>query len=117
MSPGLPVTVPPLRLRGSTLRLDSEQRRAIREAVTELAGPRARVRVFGSRLDDTARGGDVDLLVELNEPALEPARLSAQIAARVSRAMHGRRVDVLIAAPNLQSHPVHEVARRTGEPV
>lgn len=99
------------------MRLDAEQRRAIREAVTELAGPHARARVFGSRLDDEARGGDVDLLVELKEPAQEPAMLSARIAARVSRAMHGRKVDVLISAPNLQSHPIHEVARRTGEPV
>lgn len=35
--------------------------------------------------------------------------------ARVSRAMHGRKVDVVISAPNLQSLPIHDIARREGE--
>lgn len=48
-------------------------------------------------------------------PAREPALLSARIAARVSRAMHGRKVDVVISAPNLQSLPIHDIARREGE--
>lgn len=97
------------------MRLGPEEIRVIRDAVAALAGPGARVRVFGSRLRDDARGGDVDLLVELPEPAREPALLSARIAARVSRAMHGRKVDVVISAPNLQSLPIHDIARREGE--
>lgn len=37
---------------------------AIRQLTRELAGERCSVRVFGSRLDDAAHGGDVDLLLE-----------------------------------------------------
>jgi len=97
------------------MRLSAEEVRVIRDVVAELAGDGARVRVFGSRVNDDARGGDVDLLVELPEPTREPAMLSARIAARMSRAMHGRKVDVLIAAPNLKTLPIHETARREGE--
>jgi hypothetical protein len=32
----------------------------------------------------------------------------------VSRALQGRRVDVLIDAPGLKCLPIHEVARRQG---
>jgi predicted nucleotidyltransferase len=42
------------------MRLSDDQARAIVTATRELAGPRARVRLFGSRLRDDARGGDVD---------------------------------------------------------
>lgn len=44
------------------------------------------VRVFGSRLDDAARGGDLDLMLELPEPVENPAILAARMSARVSRA-------------------------------
>jgi len=52
--------------------------------------------------------------VELPHPAEDPAPLAARIAGRISRAMQGRKVDVVLAAPNLKSLPIHEVARREG---
>jgi predicted nucleotidyltransferase len=42
------------------MRLSDDQARAIVTATRKLVGPRARVRLFGSRLRDDARGGDVD---------------------------------------------------------
>lgn len=72
------------------------------------------MRVFGSRLDDTAHGGDLDLMLELPEPADNPALISARLAALVSRLMHGRRVDVLLSAPNLLRLPIHDMAFREG---
>ena len=44
----------------------------------------------------------------------EPALLSARLASRVSRAMYGRRVDVLIKAPNLKMLPIHSIALAEG---
>lgn len=96
------------------MRLTSEQIGKIREIVHRQAGARAEVRLFGSRLDDNARGGDVDLYVELADEVDEPAMLAARIATQVSRHMHGRKVDVLLAAPNLKRLPIHDVARREG---
>ncbi|MCG5524773.1 nucleotidyltransferase domain-containing protein [Ectothiorhodospira haloalkaliphila] len=96
------------------MRLTPQQKTTIRRIVADQAGEAARVRLFGSRLDDTARGGDVDLLVELDEPVEQPARLSATLSARISRQMQGRRVDVVLSAPNLRHLPIHDVARREG---
>lgn len=50
------------------MRLSAEQTRQITRTVSQLAGGSAAVYVFGSRLDDTARGGDVDLLLETVTP-------------------------------------------------
>jgi hypothetical protein len=100
-----------------TMRLSPEAVDAIRSAARALAGPDARVRVFGSRLDDSARGGDVDLLLELPTPVAQPAWLSANLAARISRALGGRAVDVVISAPNLRRLPVHAHAQDNGIPL
>jgi hypothetical protein len=58
--------------------------------------------------------GGVDILLESAEPIENPALVSAQIAARISRLMHGRKVDVLLSAPNLQHFPIHEVTLKEG---
>lgn len=93
------------------MRLTAAQIAMIRESVIQLVGSSAHVWLFGSRVRDDARGGDVDLLLELDEAVAEPAQLSARLAARVSRAMYGRKVDVLIKAPNLKVLPIHTMAQ------
>ena len=72
------------------------------------------MRVFGSRLDDTAHGGDLDLMLELPEPVDNPALIAAQMSAPVSCAMFGRKVDVLRSTPNLMRLPTHEIAFKEG---
>lgn len=96
------------------MRLSQEHIRALKRLAEEEAGPSARLRLFGSRLDDAARGGDVDLLLELDAPVAHPAPLIARLAARASRAMGGRKVDVLLLAPNLMRQPIHDIAQRQG---
>jgi predicted nucleotidyltransferase len=96
------------------MRLRTDPVATIHQEVLNLAGDSARVWLFGSRVRDDARGGDVDLLVEMNEAVAEPALPSARLGARVSRSMHGRKVDVLIEAPNLLRLPIHAVAHAEG---
>jgi predicted nucleotidyltransferase len=72
------------------------------------------VTLFGSRAQDHLRGGDVDLLVEVAHAVDTPAVLSARLASRLSRAMDGRKVDVVLKAPNLQAQSIHQIAKQTG---
>lgn len=96
------------------MRLTAEQITAIKSIVLELCGSAVTVRLFGSRVDDNKRGGDVDLLLESHESIEDSMWLSAQVSARVSRTMEGRKVDVLVSAPNLESLPIHQVALEEG---
>ena len=95
------------------MRLTAAERAAIRETVRSVAGPGSRVRLFGSRLDDHARGGDIDLLVEIDHPVLRPALLSARIGARLQAALGDRRIDIVLTAPNLRADSIHRVAQAT----
>ncbi|MGM0984788.1 MAG: nucleotidyltransferase domain-containing protein [Pseudomonadota bacterium] len=96
------------------MRLSQPDIDAIKAVVTENCGERAVVRLFGSRLDDAAKGGDIDLMVELDEAVEHPARLSAWLSVKVMRATQGRKVDVILAAPNLEELPIHRIAREQG---
>lgn len=78
------------------MRLDEPVRQRIKQESLSLLGPGTRVRLFGSRTDDAARGGDIDLLVQ---PAVSPANpvlAECQLAARLQMALGGRKVDVII---------------------
>ena len=96
------------------MRLDASQQQMIRDEVATLLGAAAKVRLFGSRVRDGACGGDVDLLVELSVPVPDPAWSASRLEARLMRRLGGRRVDVLLAAPNIAEQPIHRVARVEG---
>ncbi len=96
------------------MRLKTYQVEIIRRVVAELAGDDAQVSLFGSRTDDNARGGDIDLLVEIPHPVDESAWLSARISGRISLRLGGRKVDVVLSAPNLAHLPIHDVAKKQG---
>src|SRR4030065_2006578 len=97
------------------MRLTDYEIQSILRLARQVAGSQVRVRVFGSRLDDTANGGDIDLMLELPEPVNNPALMAAQMSAQVSRTMHGRKVDVLLSAPNLMRLPIHDIAFKKGQ--
>ncbi len=65
-------------------------------------------------MDDSLRGGDIDLLVDCAHPVARPVWLAAQLTARLQRMLGDRRVDVLLTAPGMPDEPVHHVARADG---
>lgn len=97
------------------MRLTDEQVAGIRDVVRAEVGEQAEIRLFGSRLDDARKGGDVDLFVEVPHAVTNPALLSARISARVGRLMYGRQVDVVLSAPNLRKAAIHDIARARGQ--
>ena len=96
------------------MRLTPAQIDTIQSTVHAVLGEGAHVTLFGSRVDDSLKGGDVDLMVEVQQGIEDPAVVSARIASRISRVMHGRKVDVLLKAPNLLEQPIHRIASQEG---
>ena len=86
----------------------------LRKTIRAMVPDAVAVRLFGSRLDDSAKGGDIDLMIDFAQPIERPALLSARLAVTISRAMQGRSVDVVLRAPNLQEGSIHKVAEREG---
>ena len=96
------------------MRLGPEQARAIVAATHGLAGPDATLRLFGSRLHDTLKGGDTDLLVQCVHPAERPVWLAARTTARLQCLLGDPRIDVLLIDPTTPPEPVNRVAQSEG---
>ena len=80
------------------MRLSPQERSVIAQAGAETLPAGSRVWLFGSRTDDSARGGDIDLLVETLAPLtpMEDVDLSTRFAARIQRHLGERRIDVVM---------------------
>ena len=72
------------------------------------------MRLFGSRVNDSTRGGDVDLLIELPAEPEHLFDLQRRLSAQLLRALDSRPVDVLVVGPRTPRESVHEEALRHG---
>lgn len=97
-----------------TMRLSHEQRCIILEETARLLGPGARVRLFGSRVDDGARGGDIDLYIETDRPIANRAATASRLAAILQRALGEQRIDIVLTDPETAPPPIHTAARLEG---
>ena len=96
------------------MRLNEKLREIIKYEVANQLGADSVVRLFGSRVDDTQRGGDSDLLVEANLPMESRIQAECKLAARLFIRLGGRKVDVLIKTPNMPLQLVHQQALAHG---
>lgn len=96
------------------MRLTQDQIAAIHEAVAGVFGDRAQVWLFGSRVDDNKRGGDIDLLI-CPQPGDNDQLLRRKIRllGRLEQALGERKIDIVIEQP-ADARPIVRVARETG---
>lgn len=92
------------------MRLSKQQADIITREAKDIFGPDACVKLFGSRMDDNKRGGDIDLLIELPHPFTQSVLASAKLEARLMQTLGMQKIDVLISAPNLTATPIHAIA-------
>ena len=89
------------------MRLTKEQIRIIAKVVSRIAGEKAEVSLFGSRVNDQAKGGDVDMLIEVNQ------RLSRLDRGRIKMELEqalGLPVDILVHVRDTERTPFQTIA-------
>ena len=85
------------------MRLSDQEVRAIKNAVKKNFGDNVRVLLFGSRVDDTRRGGDIDLLVEY-DPAVEGTDLikkKLRTMSDIQFALGDQKIDIVTAPKSI----------------
>ncbi len=97
------------------MRLTEEERRIIRETVSEVYGPTAVVRLFGSRVHDYLRGGDIDLHIEAEDlgPEVFPSRRS-RLWASLQERLGEQKIDIVITRRGRSLKAIEQAAYEEG---
>lgn len=95
------------------MRLSQDQVDTIRTRIHEVMGAGSRIWLFGSRVDDARRGGDVDLYVQPSRPVALEQELLCRGALADALDLG---VDLVIARPG-EERPIERIARQTGTPL
>lgn len=90
------------------MRLSNQELNSIRSEILS-ADPDGKIFLFGSRADDSRRGGDIDLFVETSVRLDLKRRMLLEH--RISSACDTQ-VDLLFKAPDDDESPIHRIARQ-----
>jgi hypothetical protein len=94
----------------AAMRLDDNVAAAVREEIYRF-DPAAEIYLYGSRADDAARGGDIDLLVISDQLGFRDVlRLRTRILDRIG----WQQLDLLVRRPNQLTDPMLALALETG---
>ncbi len=98
------------------MRLTTFQISCIRDGVTKYFGNKSHVWLFGSRLDDKLKGGDIDLYIEpeTQDPAsLIDAKL--YFLSEIHQQIGEQKIDIVLHRSAIQQELlIHKIARENG---
>ena len=93
----------------TAMRLSPDQVQAIRQTAHRVLGEGAAIWLFGSRLDDHVKGGDVDLYVEAQpHPLMDEIRCKVELEESLDLPVD------LIVRPPLDSSLIAQIAKTQG---
>ena len=96
------------------MRITPDQVTAIKSAAKAVLGEHARVVLFGSRVNDKLKGGDIDLLVETPQVLPNRTETTGRIYAKLIKALGDRKIDLILKDAQTVDAPIHQIARQTG---
>jgi len=90
------------------VRLTKQQAQMITQTISRLAGAGATVYLFGSRLNDQAKGGDIDLLIESDTPLslIQRAQIKMELESQL-----GLPVDIVSKSRGAVATPFQSIAQ------
>ena len=95
------------------MRLPTKSQSAIQEIAREIFGD-VQVRLYGSRVNDDLKGGDLDLLIESANIIEDKERKLLQLVAKLQMRIGYQPIDVLLLDAQTAIQPIHKEALRKG---
>jgi len=96
------------------VRITEQQRTHIVTKIKEVMGNDVKIMLFGSRVDDLAKGGDIDLYIKTSRSVENLAKSIMAIEAKLILTLGDQKFDIVLDAPNVQKNKIHQIAQQTG---
>ncbi len=98
------------------MRLTSNEINIIKEGFQAQFGANDHLWLFGSRADDNARGGDIDLYIETELSTLKEAfDKKFEFILSLNMQLGEQKIDVVLNVLSLkQDQPIYHIAKKTG---
>ncbi len=94
------------------MRLTDFEKNTIIELAKKYFGNNTRVYLFGSRVYDNEKGGDIDLFLETDKERDRAAEM--EFLTKYHRLVNERKVDLIVKTPLSAYRPIFDTARSTG---
>jgi predicted nucleotidyltransferase len=95
------------------MRLSPREQESIIRVAHRLFGSQVRVILFGSRVNDRLRGGDIDLLILPNQPLEAPYKKKLAFRSQLKSEIGNQKIDVILGSLD-DSRDVVKEASSTG---
>ncbi|MDX8127141.1 nucleotidyltransferase domain-containing protein [Methylomonas sp. OY6] len=101
------------------MRLTPQQADILKCIAADVFGTQASLQLFGSRTDDTRRGGDIDLYVKgFNQNLEKTLDAKLRFLVKAKQALGDQRIDLVFApAEGREQLPIQRVAEQTAIPL
>lgn len=96
------------------MRLTTKQQHIIKQEVKAQFGDKAKVWLFGSRTDDSLRGGDIDLYIQINAQIPDSLQREMRLYANLIKKLGDQRIDIITHQMGQKLKPIYEEAQKTG---
>lgn len=96
------------------MRITKREKNAILSVCAESFGPNSRIWLFGSRVDDSKKGGDIDLYVEV-APQENMVHSKLKFRRLISPVFGEQKIDLITHDITREPTAFHCLAKRTGK--
>ncbi|TXK93942.1 DNA polymerase subunit beta [Methylococcaceae bacterium CS1] len=94
------------------MRLNVEEKNKIIQYAKVFFGNEANLYLFGSRVDDAKKGGDIDLFLESEE--IIDMQTQIQFLTAIYKDITQRKVDLLVKMPTSKNLTIYIIAKQEG---
>jgi len=96
------------------MRLTTFEKETILKVIHSQFGNEVKIWLFGSRVSDQKRGGDIDLFLETPQNFLEAWKHKIIAVSLLQIQLGDQKIDVIVRSADDADRPIYQIAKHTG---
>ncbi|HOJ65230.1 MAG TPA: nucleotidyltransferase domain-containing protein [Spirochaetota bacterium] len=94
------------------MRINEQEEKIIKEVLTKYFGENAVIYLFGSRINDSKKGGDIDIFVEADISLKDMVKAKIKSLVELEKLLGERKIDLVIKNTSMKEELIHRNAKK-----